>query len=244
MANYRLLQTAQKRRMFAAVGRSSKSASLEMERAANLSESGGGGDAAADSEPKKVFRLMVSPAPQNFSEEDGSDGDKENSLLEPPSSPSLAPHRSQIRRGSAPCSLLMGSGVRHLQAKPNRELSPGGIRAAAAAASLSRRGNLRRHHSAVGGGQVGCCRGSTALPAATATAAGAGYTEEMLRRMSIDGGGSVGHHYDLLKAQVLFSLTSSSSSSCAGRDPSSLSVINSRRGSLPTDFTASSFAVK
>ena len=94
VANYRLLQTAQKRRMFAAVGRSSKSASLELERAATAMESFGGRD--AESEPKKVFRLMVSPAPQNFTEEDdGSDGDKENSLLEPPPSPSLASHRSQ-----------------------------------------------------------------------------------------------------------------------------------------------------
>ena len=97
MANYRLLQTAQKRRMFAAVGRSSKSASLELERAATAMESVGGGD--ADSEPKKVFRLMVSPAPRNFTEEDGSDGDKENSLLEPPPSPSQASHRSQGRIG-------------------------------------------------------------------------------------------------------------------------------------------------
>ena len=70
----------------------------------------------------------------------------------------------------------------------------------------------------------------------------------MLRRMSIDG--SVNPHFDLLKAQVLFSLTSSSSSSSSEKDQliegvkSSLSVINSRRGSLPTDFAASSFAVK
>ena len=147
-----------------------------------------------------------------------------------------------MRRGSAPCSLLTGSGIRHLQTKSNRELSPGGIRAAAAAAaSVTRRGNLRRHHSAADrGGQAGCCRGSV-------------YTEDMLRRMSIDGGGGggVNHHFDVLKAQVLFSLTSSSpSSSFAGKDQliqdvkSSLSVINSRRGSLPTDFAASSFAVK
>ena len=145
-----------------------------------------------------------------------------------------------MRRGSAPCSLLMGSGVRHLQTKSGRELSPGGIRAAAASATVNRRGNLRRHHSAAdrGGQQAGCCRGS--VPAA-------GYTEDMLRRMSIDG--SVNPHFDLLKAQVLFSLTSSSSSS-SEKDQliegvkSSLSVINSRRGSLPTDFAASSFAVK
>ena len=143
-----------------------------------------------------------------------------------------------MRRGSAPCSLLMGSGVRHLQTKSGRELSPGGIRAAAA---VNRRGNPRRHHSAAdrAGQQAGCCRGS--VPAA-------GYTEDMLRRMSIDG--SVNPHFDLLKAQVLFSLTSSSSSSSSEKDQliegvkSSLSVINSRRGSLPTDFAASSFAVK
>ena len=104
---------------------------------------------------------------------------------------------------------------------------------------MTRRGNLRRHHSAADrGGQAGCCRGSV-------------YTEDMLRRMSIDGGGAVNHHFDVLKAQVLLSLTSSSpSSSFAGKDQliqdvkSSLTVINSRRGSLPTDFAASSFAVK
>ena len=96
MANYRLLQTAQKRRMFAAVGRSSKSASLELERAA-VESSGGGAGEPADAADHKVFRLMVSPAPRDFSEEDGSDGDKENSLLEPPLSPSLTSHRSQGR---------------------------------------------------------------------------------------------------------------------------------------------------
>ena len=97
MANYRLLQTAQKRRMFAAVGRSSKSASLELERAAADPSVGGAGESAGAADPKKVFRLMVSPAPRDFSEEDGSDGDKENSLLEPPLSPSLTSHRSQGR---------------------------------------------------------------------------------------------------------------------------------------------------
>ena len=97
MANYRLLQTAQKRRMFAAVGRSSKSASLELERAATESTGGGAGESADSADHKKVFRLMVSPAPRDFSEEDGSDGDKENSLLEPPLSPSLTSHRSQGR---------------------------------------------------------------------------------------------------------------------------------------------------
>ena len=97
MANYRLLQTAQKRRMFAAVGRSSKSASLELERAATESIGGRAGESADSVDHKKVFRLMVSPAPRDFSEEDGSDGDKENSLLEPPLSPSLTSHRSQGR---------------------------------------------------------------------------------------------------------------------------------------------------
>ena len=97
MANYRLLQTAQKRRMFAAVGRSSKSASLELERAAADPSVGGAGESADAADHKKVFRLMVSPAPRDFSEEDGSDGDKENSLLEPPLSPSLTSHRSQGR---------------------------------------------------------------------------------------------------------------------------------------------------
>ena len=98
MANYRLLQTAQKRRMYADVGRSSKSASLELERAATESTGGGGAGESADAaEHKKVFRLMVSPAPRDFSEEDGSDGDKENSLLEPPLSPSLTSPRSQGR---------------------------------------------------------------------------------------------------------------------------------------------------
>lgn len=151
-----------------------------------------------------------------------------------------------MRRGSAPCTLLTGSGIRHLHAKSNRELSPAGVRAA----SASRRGNLRRHHSqghsaaAAAAGQAGSCRGSVPAEAV--------YAEDMLRRMSIDGGGGggVNHHFDVLKAQVLLSLTSSSSPSCAGKDQliqdvkSSLSMINSRRGSLPTDFAVSSFAVK
>ena len=80
----------------------------------------------------------------------------------------------------------------------------------------------------------------------------------MLRRMSIDGGGGVTkgggskHHLDLLKAQVILSLTSSSPAA-AGTErliqdvavvKSSLTMMNSRRGSLPTDFAVSSFAVK
>ena len=92
-----LLQTAQKRRMMFAAAGSSKSASLELERAESAADA-----TAADSEHRRVFRLMVSPAasPGKFSEEEGSDAggdDKENSLLLEPPSPSHASHRSQGR---------------------------------------------------------------------------------------------------------------------------------------------------
>jgi hypothetical protein len=131
---YRL--STHKRRMFAAqTSRSAVSdtaAAMTPDIARTMKDVEGGhhdDEEEEEMEMRKVFRMTVSPAiGDEFRDEEGDDEDKENTLLL--SEPRFR-NRNQTRRGSAPCSLLLG--IRHawspLQSKSptsptSRELSP------------------------------------------------------------------------------------------------------------------------